>query len=229
MSQKTSPYLMRVGYSQNWNDIFFSKNKRKNAEFIQKNIIIRKYLLKLFPDIARIGIEQKQNIILIFLEVMDVSIVLGEGKKNLSKMRERIKVLIKDSEKKIEFKLSEIKKRYTNAQLISNLIASELMNRVPFRSVLSDVIYNISLEREIKGAKIVISGRLGGIEIARKEKAIYGKIPLSTIDSNIDVGEKEVTSTPEQKNSYGKIGIKVFLYKGRIWKKRNNLSTTRKK
>ena len=117
---------------------------------------------------------------------------------------------INDERVAVKINLIEVKNIYTYAQSIANFIASQLKKRLSFRLVTRNVLSKLSLEREIKEAKIEMSGRLDGKEIAETKKLVQGKMPLSTIDSNIDVGFAKVITT------YGAIGIKVLLYKGKI-------------
>lgn len=135
---------------------------------------------------------------------------MGENQKNLAIIVKKINFLINDSQINLKLNLLEVKKVYTSAQAIANLVAGQIKKRLPFRLVLRNITNKFATERELKGAKVQVSGRLNGSEIARTESINYGKMPLSTIDSNIDVGRQEVITT------YGKIGIKVLVYKGKL-------------
>jgi small subunit ribosomal protein S3 len=123
--------------------------------------------------------------------------------------------IINDIKIKVKVNLIEVKKIYSHAQSIANLIASQLKKRMRSRQIVKNLLTKIAIEREVKGVKVEISGRLDESDIAQTKKVIQGKMPLSTIDSNIEVGRAETTT------SYGKIGIKVLIYKGKIWQKRN--------
>ena len=118
--------------------------------------------------------------------------------------------IIDDNKVSVKINLIEVKNIYTHAQSIARLIAGQLGKRTRSRQVIKNLLNILAREREVKGAKIEISGRLDESDIAQTKKHVQGKMPLSTIDSNIDVGESEVTM------SYGKIGIKVLTYKGKI-------------
>ncbi|CAG8665324.1 610_t:CDS:1, partial [Ambispora gerdemannii] len=102
----------------------------------------------------------------------------------------------------VKMNLIEVKRVYTRAQAVANLIASQLKKRLSSRLVIRNVLTNLSLEREVKGVKIQIGGRLDGSENTQKKKIVQGKMPLSTNDSNIEVGQAEAT------DAYGKIGVK---------------------
>ena len=162
------------------------------------------------PDIAQLKIDYNRSNIFIYLYIPEINLVLGEKQENLTKIVKEINSLINDSKIKLRFNLIEVKKVYSCAQTVANLVASQIKNRLPFRLVLRNTLNKLTPEKEVKGAKIQVSGRLDGAEIARTESVNYGKMPLSTIDSNIDIGRQEVTTI------YGKIGIKVLIYKGKL-------------
>jgi small subunit ribosomal protein S3 len=135
---------------------------------------------------------------------------LGEDNSKLEKVMKGIYEVINDAKIKVKVSLIEVKKIYAHAQSIANLIASQLKKRMRSRQIIRNILTKINLEREVKGVKIEISGRLDESDMAQTRKVVQGKMPLSTIDSNIEVGRTEATTT------YGKIGIKVLIYKGKI-------------
>src|SRR4051794_12109148 len=210
MAQKASPYAIRVGYNQVWNNYFFPENKRDQVNWLERDKLIRDYFRLVFPDITRLRIEYTKSNIFIYLYIPEINLVLGENNEKLEKVMKDIYAKINDEKVSVKINLIEIKNIYTYAQSIANFIASQLKKRISFRLVTRNILSKLSLEREIKGAKIEMSGRLDGKEIAETKKLVQGKMPLSTIDSNIDVGFAKVITT------YGAIGIKVLLYKGKI-------------
>jgi small subunit ribosomal protein S3 len=136
--------------------------------------------------------------------------VLGENNEKLEKVLKDIYARINDEKVSVKINLIEVKNAYTQAQSVANLIAGQLKKRVSSRLVIRSMLSRLNSEREVKGIKIQIDGRLDGSEIAQKKKFVQGKMPLSTIDSNIDTGFAKVITT------YGAIGIKVLVYKGKI-------------
>lgn len=215
MAQKANPYAIRLGYNQVWNNYFFAENRKEQIGWLTKDKSIRDYLHNLFPDIDRLKIEYSKNNIFIYLYIPEVSLVLGEDNSKLEKVMKDVYEIINDVKIKVKVNLIEVKKIYTHAQSIANLISSQLKKRMRSRQIIKNLLMKINLEREIKGAKIEISGRLDESDMAQTRKVVQGKMPLSTIDSNIEVGRAETVT------SYGKIGIKVLIYKGKIWQKRN--------
>lgn len=215
MAQKANPYAIRLGYNQVWNNYFFAENRKEQNNYLTKDKLIRDYLKKLFPDIDRLKIEYSKTNVFIYLYIPEVSLVLGESNSKLEKVMKGIYDIVNDAKIKVKVSLIEVKKIYANAQSIANLISGQLKKRMRSRQIIKNILSKIILEREVKGAKIEISGRLDESDMAQTRKVVQGKMPLSTIDSNIEVGRAETVT------SYGKIGIKVLIYKGKIWQKRN--------
>jgi small subunit ribosomal protein S3 len=216
MAQKANPYAIRLGYNQVWNNYFFAENRKEQISWLTKDKSIRDYLHNSFPDIDRLKIEYSKNNIFIYLYIPEISLVLGEDNSKLEKVMKGIYEMVNDAKIKVKVSLIEVKKIYAHAQSIANLISSQLKKRMRSRQIIKNILSKITLEREVKGAKIEISGRLDESDMAQTRKVVRGKMPLSTIDSNIEVGRAETVT------SYGKIGIKVLIYKGKIWQKRNN-------
>jgi small subunit ribosomal protein S3 len=161
-------------------------------------------------------IESKSGNIIIYLYISDINLVAGTNQENLSKITKEINSLISDKkDNNLRFNLIEVKNFYSSAQNIANSVATQIKNRTPFRMVLRNTISKLINEKTLEGVNIKVSGRLDGAEIARSERVSHGKMPLSTIDSNIEYAHQEVTTT------YGKIGIKVLAYKGKIWRRKN--------
>jgi small subunit ribosomal protein S3 len=167
---------------------------------------MRDYLYSLFPDICRLKIEYSKKNITVYLYIPEISLVLGENNSKLAEVMQGIYKIIDDE--KIPVKVNLVKEE--NAQSIANLVVGRLKKRTRSRQVIKNLLTKLAAEREIKGVKIEVSGRLDESDIAQTKKIVQGKMPLSTIDSNIDVGRAEVTM------SYGKIGVKVLIYKGKI-------------
>lgn len=220
MAQKASPYAIRVGYNQIWNNCYFSEGKRDRINWLEKDKLIRDYFNLVLPNIVRLRVDYNINNIFVYLYIPEVNLILGENNEKLNKIIKGVYKIINDDKVAVKINLIEIKKIYTHAQSVANLIAEQLKKRLFSGMVLRNMLSKLSFEKsEVKGAKIQIKGRLDGSEIAQTKKFTQNKMPLSTIDSNIDVGRAEVTT------SYGKIGIKVLIYKGKIWQKKSHVNT----
>ncbi len=218
MTHKTNPISYRLGVNEEWRSRYFDQKNLKF--FLEEDEIIRNTINKLFKrsSIERIDIERvRGNNIKIFISTARPGIIIGRGGKGIEDLRkELLKKIIKfRKEKNLETKnidldlaITEVKKPDISAQLISENIATALEKRVPYRKVIKNALEKITTYKEVQGAKIKVSGRLNGVEIARREWVSKGRIPLITIRSNIDYAENKAYCT------YGVIGIKVWIYKG---------------
>jgi small subunit ribosomal protein S3 len=218
MTHKTNPISYRLGVNEEWRSRYFDTKNLKF--FLEEDEIIRNTINKLFKrsGIERIEIERvRGNNIKIFISTARPGIIIGRGGKGVEDLRkELLKKIIKfRKEKNLETKnidldlaITEVKKPDISAQLVSENIATALEKRVPYRKVIKNALEKITTYKEVEGAKIMVSGRLNGVEIARREWVSKGRIPLITIRSNIDYAENKAYCT------YGVIGIKVWIYKG---------------
>ena len=148
-------------------------------------------------------IERSSSGLFLFISTTNVGFLTEKANDRLGKLMEGIRGIVNDPKNLIKVHLIEIKKTFTNAQYIANLIASRIKARTPFRVAIRTVISKVTMQKEIKGIKVKISGRLDGSEIAKTEKMSVGKIPLSTLISIVDFAMSEAKAT------YGKIGITV--------------------
>jgi small subunit ribosomal protein S3 len=136
--------------------------------------------------------------------------VLGENNSKLAKIMKGIHKIVDNDKIKVKINLIEVKKIYSHAQSITNLIVGELKKRTRFRQIIQNVARSVSAERDVKGLAIHTSGLIDGSEIAQKKKFTQGRMPLSTIDSNIKCGKAEALLTR------GVVGIKVLIYTGKL-------------
>lgn len=219
MAQKASPYAIRLGYNQFWNSYFFPESGQGNIDWLKRDKSIRDYFHSVFPDTTRLKIEYTRNNIFVYLYIPEVSLVLGENNEKLEKVVKDVYAIINDEKVVVKINLIEVKKVYTQAQAVANLIVGQLKKRLRSRLVLRNILFKLSSEREVRGVKILVNGRLDGAENTQRKKYIQKKTPFSTIDSNIEPGEAKVIM------SYGVIGVKVLIYKGKIWRKKNHVNT----
>jgi len=220
MAQKSSPYAIRVGYNKTWNNSFFSDNSEHKKSWLKKDKIIRDYFKKNFPDVVKIKKEHVREKIFVYVYITNISLLIDKEGRDIDTILVDLYRELKDKEISIKINLIEIKNDYLHAQSITNLICSQIKKRIHTRFVIKNVLSKVFLEKEIKGIKIEISGRLDGSEISQKRKFFQGKVPLSTIDSDIEVGSNFVVSI------YGTIGVKVIIYKGKFFTKNKKYVNT---
>ena len=207
MGQKVSPHGLRVGVIKNWDSRWFvSKKEYKNL--VYDDYRIRKFLkTKLYQaGIAKIEIERTAKAIKVNLYTAKPGIVIGKGGAGVETVKaELTKVIGKD----VNLNIVEVKNIDTDAQLVAENIAGQLERRISFRRAMKQCMQK-SLKSGALGIKTAVSGRLGGADMARTEFYKEGNIPLQTLRADIDYGFAEADTT------YGKIGVKVWIYKGEI-------------
>lgn len=207
MGQKVNPHGIRVGIIKDWDSKWFASRKDFGDSLVE-DYKIRKYLKKkLFNSgIAKIEIEKKQEKTLITLHAAKPGIIIGKGGAEIEKLKADVKKLIG---KDVHINIVEIKVPDMNAQLVAENIAAQLEKRISFRRAMKQCMQR-TMKMGAKGIKTAVSGRLGGAEIARCEHYHEGTIPLQTLRADIDYGFWEADTT------YGKIGVKVWIYKGEV-------------
>mgnify|MGYP000892604110 CR=1 FL=1 len=206
MGQKVHPKGLRVGIIRGWESNWYAD--KNYAELLHEDIKIRKYIkAQLFAaGISGVEIERAANRIKASIRTAKPGIVIGRGGAEVELLR---KTLEKMTGKKVNVNIIEIKKPELDAQLVSEGIAAQLEKRVAFRRAMKQAVSR-TMRIGAQGVKISSSGRLAGAEIARSEWYSEGKVPLHTLRADIDYGFAEANTT------YGKIGVKVWIYKGEI-------------
>ena len=208
MGQKVHPHGFRVGVIKDWDSRWVAK-KSQFADYLVEDDKIRKYVKKRSFDagISKIEIERDSNeTVKVFIHCAKPGMIIGKGGSEIEKLREEVEKL---TGKKAAVNVVEVKPVDMDAQLVAENIASQLERRIGFRRAMKQAIGR-TMRLGAKGIKIACSGRLGGAEIARTEHYHEGTIPLQTIRADIDYGFWEANTT------YGKIGVKVWIYKGEV-------------
>ena len=207
MGQKVNPNGLRVGVIKNWDSRWFAKDD-VFGDLLVEDYNIRKVLKKKLYDagVAAIEIERTQKDVKIILQVARPGLVIGKGGELIEKLQAEMSKMIA---KPVKISIIELKNPDTNAQLVAENIASQLEKRISFRRAMKQSMGR-AMRMGAKGIKTCCSGRLGGAEIARTEHYHEGTIPLQTLRADIDYGFAEANTT------YGKIGVKVWIYKGEV-------------
>ena len=212
MGQKVSPIGLRIGINKDWESKWYAGNK-DFSKYLDNDVKVRKYLMKKFKNagIAQIVIERNAKKSEVIMYVSKPGLVIGQNGTEIENAKKEIKKLVSE-----DFNVSvvEVKNPDMIAQLVADTIAHNIENRVSFRVAQKKAIRN-TMKAGAKGIKTLVSGRLGGADIARGEGYSEGTIPLHTLRANIDYATSEADTT------YGKIGVKVWIYKGEILGKEN--------
>ncbi|NLX76967.1 MAG: 30S ribosomal protein S3 [Clostridiaceae bacterium] len=207
MGQKVNPHGLRIGIIKDWDTKWYA-GKKDFADFLVEDYNIRKYIKKKLyaAGIARIEIERAANKIKLNVYTAKPGIVIGKGGAGIEQLRKEVEKL---TGKSVLINITEIKNPETVAQLVAENIAGQLERRISFRRAMKQAMSR-AMKAGAKGIKTSVSGRLGGAEIARTEHYHEGTIPLQTLRADIDYGFAEADTT------YGKLGVKVWIYKGEV-------------
>ena len=207
MGQKVHPHGLRVGVIKDWDSRWYANNKDFGDTLVE-DYNLRKTLKKQLyaAGVAKIEIERTKQRVRIHIHCAKPGMVIGKGGAEIEKLRLQCEKLLK---KNVAIDIVEVKHPDLNAQLVAESIAQQLEKRISFRRAMKQAIGR-TMKFGAKGIKTQCSGRLGGAEIARSEQYHEGTIPLQTIRADIDYGFAEANTT------YGKIGVKVWLYKGEV-------------
>ena len=209
MGQKVNPHGLRVGVIKDWDSRWFA-NKATFGDTLVEDYNVRNYIKKSLyaAGVPRIEIERFADKVRIHIHCAKPGIVIGRGGAEIEKLRQNVAKMMK---KDVDLNIVEVKQPDLSAQLVSESIAQQLENRVSFRRAMKQSIGR-AMKLNARGIKIRCSGRLGGAEIARAESYHEGTIPLQTIRADIDYGTAEAHTT------YGRLGVKVWVYRGEVLK-----------
>ena len=207
MGQKVNPHGLRVGVIKNWDSRWFVDDK-KFGDTLVSDYQIRKYLKKELQKagVPKIEIERDSHRVRVFIHCAKPGMVIGRGGAEIEKYKNELQKMVGMP---VALNVVEVRQPDLDAQLVAENIAAQLERRVAFRRAMKMAIRN-TMRLGAKGIKITCGGRLGGAEIARSEHYHEGTIPLQTLRADIDYGFWEANTT------YGKIGVKVWIYKGEV-------------
>lgn len=206
MGQKVNPHGLRVGIVKDWDAKWYAD--KDYATNLHEDVLIRNFLKKtlFIAGISRIEIERINKRIKLTIHTAKPGMVIGRGGAGIEDIRKALK---RFTDKQIDVNIAEIKQADMDSVLVAENIANQLERRIGFRRAMKQAVGR-TMRLGAKGIKIMVSGRLGGAEIARSESYREGSIPLHTLRANIDYGTAEAHTT------YGCIGIKVWIYKGEV-------------
>lgn len=209
MGQKVNPIGFRVGITHGWQSNWFAR-KKQFADFLHSDIRLRDFIDKQFTQhgITRVYIERKtEKSVKVTIYTAKPGILIGKGGTEVEVLRRKLEKLEK---RQVFVNIKEVKDYATNAALVAEGIAFQLIKRISFRRAIKQSISRAMKMKSIKGIKVAVAGRLGGAEMSRREWAKDGRIPLHTLRADIDFAKCTAKTT------YGTLGIKVWVFKGEI-------------
>ncbi|MGA2418267.1 MAG: 30S ribosomal protein S3 [Candidatus Staskawiczbacteria bacterium] len=213
MAHKVHPKSFRIKGTEDWNIRgFYGK---KMPQYLEEDFLIKDFLRKKLAEasVANIEIEHSANKLNIIIETARPGLIIGRGGGGIDALKTEIenkiaKKIKNKSKREYKLEIKEVKNPWISAALVAQMAAQQIEKRIPFRQVLKKSIERVMTNREAKGIRMEVAGRLNGIEIARREWLGQGRLPRNTIRADIDYAQDEAQCT------YGKIGIKVWIYKG---------------
>lgn len=220
MTHTVHPYAHRLGIIRDWKSRWFSADPKRYREFVYCDATIRDYLKKRLKGmyVSDVEIERSEKILRVIIKTSRPGLIIGrsgEGVAVLKKDLEKIIAKLKLGDTpELKIDVEEVKSPESNAAVVSQMVAEGLVKRFPFRRVLKQTADKVIANRNVKGVRVSIAGRLGGAEMSRREEIKKGRIPLQTFRADIDYAHTEAILP------YGVIGVKVWIYKGDIFEER---------
>ena len=213
MGQKVNPIGLRTGINKDWSSKWYASNK-DFATFLNRDVLIRKCLSKKLKDaaVSNIVIERNAKRTEVIIYTAKPGVIIGHGGEEIENLKKELSKLTSEN---VQISIMEIKNPDLSAQIVADNIAHQIENRASFRVAQKRAIRN-TMKAGAKGIKTKVSGRLGGADIARSEGYAEGTTPLHTIRADIDYATSEADTT------FGKIGVKVWIYKGEILKQKKS-------
>jgi len=208
LGQKVNPIGLRIGITRTWDSRWVAKSS-EFAKNVYEDYLIRKFIKEKYyhAGIPRIEIERASNKLRVIIHSARPGIVIGKKGAEIEKIKEGLKKIVKEDE--IEVLVNEVRRPELEAQLVAENIAMQIERRVSFRRAMKRAV-NLVMRFGAQGVKVQCAGRLGGVEIARKEWYRVGRVPLSTLRADIDYGFAVAIT------KYGSIGVKVWIFKGEV-------------
>jgi small subunit ribosomal protein S3 len=208
LGNKTHPVGFRLGVIKDWQANWFAAKQKEYRGLVIEDLSIRKVVMDAYPDagVSRVEIERGSADVVITVHTARPGIVIGRGGQKVEETR---KILEQMTERRARLNVQEIRQPEMDAQLVARNVADQLIRKIAYRRAIRQAVTR-TMQAGAQGIKILCSGRLGGAEIARKEKAMDGRVPLHTLRADIDYSYAEAIT------DFGTIGVKVWIFKGEI-------------
>ncbi len=217
MTHIAHPYVQRIGINRDWKSRWFATDPAKYREYLRTDAAIRKLLVKKLKGMSVdvVEIERDDKTLRILIKTARPGLIIGRSGEGAVTLRKDVDMLLRKlklAEKpEIKIDIEEVRSVETSAAIVSQMVVEGLEKRMPFRRVLKQTIEKVMANRDVQGVRIILSGRLGGADMARREQLKKGRIPLQTLRADIDYA-RERANLP-----YGVIGIKVWIYRGDVF------------
>ena len=208
MGQKTHPIGFRLGVTKDWHARWFAHKQADYRSLVLEDLAVRENILTRYPDagISKVEIERSSSDVVITIHTARPGIVIGRGGQRVEELRKTLEGL---TERRARLDVQEIRQPEMDAYLVARNVADQLKRRIAYRRAIRQAVSR-TMQVGAQGVKIICGGRLGGADIARREKAMQGRVPLHTLRADIDYGLAEAAT------EFGRIGVKVWIFKGEV-------------
>ena len=212
MGQKISPTSLRIGINKDWASRWFGG--RKYRGYLRDDLKVRAFLEKKLKNmgIDKVELERGTDSLNVIIHTSRPGFLIGRGGTGVEELREKIRNLLK-RKIAIRLEIQEIKNQEISAKVMAESMVEQVEKRIPYRRIMKQTLAKIMANRQVKGAKLMMGGRLDGAEIARSEHLEEGSLPLQTLRADIDFARGTAGTT------YGTVGVKVWIYKGEVFQK----------
>jgi len=217
MTHVAHPYIQRIGINRGWRSRWFTTSPAKFREYLRVDAGLRKMLKVRLKGMSVDGleIERSQQAIRLIIKTSRPGIVIGRSGEGITKLKKEVDLFLRKQKmsESLELKIDieEIRSPESSAQIVGQMIAEGLEKRMTFRRVMKQTAEKVMANRDVEGVRIILSGRLGGTDMARKEEIKRGRVPLQTLRADIDFARVEAHLP------YGVLGIKVWIYRGEVF------------
>lgn len=217
MTHVAHPYIQRIGINRGWRSRWFTTSPAKFREYLRVDAALRKMLKTRLKGMSVDGleIERSEKAIRLIIKTARPGIVIGRSGEGITKLKKEVDLFLRKQKmsEPLELKvdIEEIRSPESSAQIVGQMISEGLEKRMTFRRVMKQTAEKVMANRDVEGVRIILSGRLGGADMARKEEIKRGRVPLQTLRADIDFARVEANLP------YGVLGIKVWIYRGEVF------------
>ena len=217
MTHVAHPFIQRLGINRDWRSRWFAADKKRFREYLRVDSAIRSLLEKRLKGMSvdAVEIERDEKVLRILVKTSRPGLVIGRSGEGATKLKSEIDMLLRkqklEEKPEIKIDIEEVRSPETSAAIVGQMVVEGLEKRMPFRRVLKQTVEKVMANRDVEGIRIIMSGRLGGADMARREELKKGRIPLQTLRADIDFARVKAILP------YGTIGIKVWIYRGEVF------------
>ncbi len=223
MTHTAHPYIQRIGILRDWKSRWFARDQKQFRDFLKCDTVIREFLEKRLRGmyVSDIDIERNDKRLRVIIKTSRPGMVIGRSGEGAARLKteldRKINKLSLPDNPELKLDVEEVRSPESNAAIVGSMISEGLEKRMPFRRILKQTADKVMANRDVKGVRIAVSGRLGGAEMSRREQIKKGRVPLQTLRSDIDFA-RVPAHLP-----YGVIGIKVWIYKGDVFSEKQRV------